>query len=354
MSTSSWMIYGANGYTGTLIAEEAVRQGHRPLLSGRSQGKLAPIAERLGLKHIPIDLRDGSQLINSLDQVDLVLNAAGPFVYTATTIVAGCLKTGTSYVDISGEPLVLEGIFANDQEAREKGIALVPGVGFNVLASDCLAAYVAESIDHPTQMEIATRWITEGTSPGSMKTMIETFPLGTLARRAGKLVNISTREGSRHQRFMNGESVIVPVPLGDLATAYRTTQIPNITTYTAVSERMARSYSLTMPILRKLYSLSFLRRMASKWIDLTSGSEEHQVGGETAQVWVLARNEQGAERQAWLETVDSYQFTARVAVRSVDKLLGDQRVGVLTPVMAFGTDFVLEIPGTRRLDQLDS
>jgi short subunit dehydrogenase-like uncharacterized protein len=354
MGTDKWMLYGANGFTGRLIAKEAVRRGHRPLLAGRSQGKLAPIAERLGLNCVPIDLHDQSRLANALDQVDLVLNAAGPFVHTALALVAACLRTGTSYVDISGEPLVLEQIFAFDQQAREKGIAILPGAGFNVLASDCLALYVVEGVAHPTFLEIATRWITEGTSPGSMKTMIETLPLGTLARREGQVVKVSEREGSRRQHFLSGESIIFPVPLGDLATAYRTTEIPDITTYTAVSERTARSYSLSVPIMRMLYSFPLIRRMASKWVDLTmSAPEDPQVERGTAQVWALVRNEEGVERQAWLETVNSYQFTAQAAVMSVEKLLGGGRVGVLTPAVAFGADFVLEIPGTRRVDDLD-
>ena len=39
---ATWMIYGANGYTGPLLAEEAVRRGHRPILAGRSAEKLKP------------------------------------------------------------------------------------------------------------------------------------------------------------------------------------------------------------------------------------------------------------------------------------------------------------------------
>ena len=48
-STPRWLLYGASGYTGRMIAEEAVRRGHRPVLAGRSAERVRPLAESLGL-----------------------------------------------------------------------------------------------------------------------------------------------------------------------------------------------------------------------------------------------------------------------------------------------------------------
>jgi len=354
MGSGNWLIYGAYGFTGELITEAAVRRDHKPLLAGHSAKKLAPLAERLNLDMVVFDLHDESRLNNTLEDVDLVLNAAGPFVRTALPIVRACMETGTSYLDISGEVLVLEQIFTLDQQAREKGIAIIPGVGFNVLASDCLVRYAAEKIDNPTYLEIATQWAMDDMSPGSTKTMIEIFPSGTLARRGGQLVRINVRNWRRRQPFLDGEYTILPVTIGDLATAYKTTQIPNITTYMAFTERTANSYSLMEPILRRLFGFGFVRRLASKRVENTSSrSEGHLQGRKTSQVWALARNEEGSESQAWLETVDSYLFTAEAGVRSVEKLVSEHKVGVLTPALAFGADFVLEIPGTKRVDRLE-
>jgi short subunit dehydrogenase-like uncharacterized protein len=326
------------------------------------------MAERLDLEMVVLDLNDKARVRNTLNEVDLVLNTAGPFVHTAPALVSACLETGTSYLDVSGEVTVFEHILTLEQQALENEIAIIPGVGFNVVASDCLARYVSEKIENPTHLEIATDWIMNGTSPGSQKTMIENFPMGTLARRGGQLARINVRDG-RKQRFLNGERTVLPVTLGDLTAAYRSTGIPNITMYTAFPERTASFYSLTEPILRRIYGVAFFRRMASKWITnkrlanqgltnqrlaITSGSENHQQREEPAQVWALARNDDGIEYQAWMETVDSYQFTARAAVRSVEKLFSDHQVGVLTPALAFGADFALEIPGTMRVDHLES
>jgi short subunit dehydrogenase-like uncharacterized protein len=349
------MIYGAYGFTGELISEAALRRGHSPILSGRSREKLATVAERLDLDMVILDLQDESRLKQTLEEVDLVLNAAGPFVHTARPITHACLETRTDYLDVSGEVMVMEETFALDQQAQEAGIVIIPGVGFNVLASDCLALYAAEQIEDPTHLEIATQWATDEMSPGTTRTMIEGFPAGILARRAGQLVRINALQMRRQQRFLDGVHPIVPVSIGDLATAYRTTQIPNITTYTAFNEQTANFYTLSEPFLRKLLGFEFIRRIASRRVkNDISFSEDHLRGRKPSQVWISVRNDEGREHQAWLETIDSYLFTAEASVRSVEKIASEKLAGVLTPARAFGADFVLEIPGTRRVEKLGS
>lgn len=351
MSFGRWMLYGAYGFTGELIAEAAVRHGLTPILSGRSMEKLAPLAERLDLNPVVINLQDETRLKDILNEIDVVLNVAGPFVHTARPIIQACLGTRTSYLDVNGEVEVMEQLFALDQEAQDAGIAVIPGVGFNVLASDCLALYAAEHIEVPTHLEIATLWAMEEMSPGSTKTMIEGFSTGPLARRAGKLVKINARELRRQQRFLDGEYPILPVAIGDLVTAFRTTGIANVTTYTAFNERSANFYTWMEPVLRRFFGLELIRRMATSRVkNNPSLTEEHLRGRMPSQVWVSVWNEQGDQHQAWLETIDSYLFTAEAALLCVEALFAENHMGVLTPAQAFGADFVLKIPGTKRVE----
>jgi short subunit dehydrogenase-like uncharacterized protein len=353
MNKRNWMIYGANGITGKLIAKEAIRRGHRPVLAGRSAEKLTPLAESLGLDWLEVDLLDEEQLHKTIGGFELVFNAAGPFVHTAAPVVRACLETGTSYLDVAGEVMVLEQVLALHQQAQEEGISIIPGVGFNVLASDSLALYVVGQIKNPTRLDIATSWITDQVSAGSAKTMIESAHIGTLARYEGQIKRTDLRNGLRQLPFLDGMHTVLPATLGDLATAYRTTGIPNIRTYTAFPERTATMFSQTEPLFRTLFQISLLRRMASKGAEITARRRRnHERTAEPSQVWVRVRNEDGDEKQAWLETVESYQFTAIAGVRSVEKVLSIRPQGVLTPALAFGADFVLEIPGTRRADRL--
>jgi short subunit dehydrogenase-like uncharacterized protein len=351
--SSRWMIYGAYGYTGQLVAEEAIRRGHRPVLAGRSRDKLLPLAERLDLDWVVFDLEDAHDLKGAVGEFDLVFHAAGPFTHTGAPMAQACLHTGANYLDIAGELKVFETLLSLDKEARASGVAIIPGVGFNVLATDCLAQYAAGQIPQPTHLEIATYWISGQLSRGSFKTMVENFPTGTLMRRDGELVPASVRKGRRRIRFIDREREVAPVTLGDLSTAFIANGIPNIMTYTALPDKVAGMYAWTEPIYRRLFASSAARRIAKR---LTGPTRQRRGGDkgqlERSQAWVRASNAGGEEAQAWLETPDSYYFTAMAGVRCVEKVLAGRPQGALTPAQAFEADFVLGLPGTTRVDRL--
>ncbi|MHA1913964.1 MAG: saccharopine dehydrogenase NADP-binding domain-containing protein, partial [Promethearchaeota archaeon] len=148
----SWMLYGAYGFTGKLIAQEAKLRGHSPVLAGRSEERLISVAENLDLDYKVLDLTNAGFLTDTLKNFDLVFHSAGPYKYTSGPMVQACLKTNTNYVDITGEIPVFEQNFSYDKQAKDKGIALISGVGFDVVPTDCLAKYVSENIENPTSL----------------------------------------------------------------------------------------------------------------------------------------------------------------------------------------------------------
>src|SRR5207302_5159645 len=177
-------IYGANGYTGQLIAELARDGGDEPVLAGRSAAKVRSLAERLGLpwRAFPLEQPD-------LREVKLVLHCAGPFSATSRPMVDACLAARAHYLDITGEVEVFESVFARDAEARERGVVLLPGTGFDVVPSDCLAASLQQRLPSATKLELAFASLGRA-SPGTLKTSIEALPRGGMVRRGGKLVRV--------------------------------------------------------------------------------------------------------------------------------------------------------------------
>ncbi|MGH7272251.1 MAG: saccharopine dehydrogenase family protein, partial [Polyangiaceae bacterium] len=250
------MIYGAYGYSGELVAEEAVRRGHRPVLAGRSEAKLAPLAARLGLKSVTVDLDDAPGLARAVDGFDAVFHAAGPFSQTSDPMVRACLDVGASYADITGEIPVFRNTLTYDAAARERGIVLMSGVGFDVVPTDCLAAYVAGKLPGATQLSIAVAGLMQP-SAGTAKSMFEGMLAGGFVRRDGEMVSVPFGKGGRDVRFWDRERKVLPMPWGDLETAYWSTRIPNITTYMAMPRNAAvaarvtwRLGAVTTPILR--------------------------------------------------------------------------------------------------------
>ncbi len=346
------MLYGASGYTGQLIAEEAVRRGHRPVLAGRSREKLAPLAERLGLDMAAVGLEDVRSLVSTLEGLPLVLHAAGPFIRTSESMVQACLAAGAHYLDITGEIPVFENTFHHDAEARARGITLMSGVGFDVVPTDCLARYVAERVPgaHELDLAIAT---TGHASAGTAKSMLEQLPAGGRVRRGGSLLPWPMGKGLRRVRFSDAERTVAPIPWGDLVTAWHTTGIPNITTYMALPRAAAQAVRFTYPLLQRALSVEAIRHGAERLIESRVRGPDETVRSEHhSQIWAEARAADGRRAQAWLELPEGYAFTAVAAVRAVEEVLARKPQGSLTPAGAFGADFVLSIPGCRRLETL--
>jgi len=345
-----WMIYGANGYTGRLVVEEAVKRGHRPLLAGRSAERVAPLAEKYGLDWTAFPLDDESALRRAVAGVGLVFHAAGPFVHTARPMRSACLATGAHYLDITGEIPVLQESLALDAAARERGIAILSGAGFDVIPTDCAAKHAADRLPGATTLDIAIASLTRP-SPGTAKSMLEGLTRGGWVRRGGKLLPHPTGRGARTVPFSHRPLTVVPIPWGDLVTAYHSTGIPNITTYMAYPRRIIRFLPLTVALGGILLRPRPVRRLAQKVVErAVRGPDAAMRQTARSYIWVRAADAQGNEAQTWLETMEAYQLTAIGGVRCVEKLLPGEIRGSLTPAQAFGADFVLEIEGTTRAD----
>lgn len=352
MDHPRWMLYGATGFTGALIAEEAVRRGHSPLLAGRSAAKLAPLAERLGLEWAAFDLSDEAAIARRLAGVGLVFHAAGPFMITAAPMLRACLISRTHYLDITGEIPVFEYTFAHDAAARRAGIAAISGAGFDVIPSDCLAAHVAARVPGAVTLEIGVNAIGRA-SAGTLRSMLEIMAGGGLVRRDGELRPYPLAGGMRTLRFTHRERCAAVVPWGDLSTAYRTTGIPNITTYLAYPPRLLRAIRVLGPLGQLVMQIAPLRRLAQAAAGLLAhGPDETLMARARSHVWARAAAPDGRAAQAWLDTVEAYRFTALAGVRAVERVLSAAPTGALSPAQALGADFPLEIEGTACHDAL--
>ena len=340
----TWMVYGANGYTGQLVAELAVARGLSPVLAGRSERKIAPLAAALGLDHRVFDLGDAQAVRAGLDGIDVVAHCAGPYSATGAPMVAGCLATGTHYVDITGEIDVFEAIFQRHEEAKERGVVLLPGSGFDVVPSDCLAASLAAELPEATHLELA--FVPGGgISPGTLRTTVEGMGAGGRARVDGRLVHVPMAHSTTTADFPSGSRKVIALPWGDVATAYRSTSIPNIVTYISVpmsAKLVGGGQRLFAPIMRTKVG----QRVGKDLVGLVSGPGEKRRSTSKAEFWGRVRDAGGRSVALTMITPNGYTLTADATVRTVLRLLeGTTEPGAHTPATAFGKDFVRELDG---------
>jgi short subunit dehydrogenase-like uncharacterized protein len=340
----TWLIYGANGYTGRLVAELAVQRGHRPVLAGRDVRALAELAAGLGLEHRAFPLTDLARLRAGLAGIDAVAHCAGPFSATSKAMVDACLVNGVHYLDITGEIDVLEAVLARDAEARHAGVSLLPGSGFDVVPTDCLAAMVVERLPEASALDIAFR-AGGGLSPGTARTAVEGLGTGGRARIDGRIVSVPTGWRRRTADFATGPVIVTSIPWGDVSTAYHSTGVPEIVTYTYLPGAGSTSplQRLTRPVARIPAVRRVLGAVAARRV---TGPDEDRRRRSTYQVLVEARSPGGRTVTGSLTTPNGYALTADSVLQVVDRVLaGSVASGAHTPSSAHGAAFVLDLDG---------
>ena len=317
--SQTWMLYGAAGYTGTLIAHYAHERGHRPLLAGRNGSAITALAERLDMPHRVLVLDDPTVLRSALAEVDLVLNAAGPFLHAAVPLAAACLDAGVHYIDIGNELRVFRTLYDLDQRARRAGVAVIPGTGFGVVATNCLARYVSDAVGGAQSLQVAARAATAQPGPGIAASVRENLPYGGWIRRTGSLHPQPLGSGTTTITLPDGPCHVMPFPTGDLEAAFQATGAPDITAYSPVPAGPG-----------------------------SSGGAEPEAYRSFG--WAQATGPDGAIARAALQTGESYAFTAAASIRAVEETLSRSPRGALSPATAFGPDFALTIPDTTVID----
>lgn len=347
----SFMIYGATGYTGGLITRQALARGLRPVLGGRDRTALERLGAETGLATVVVDLDDPAELRRAMTGLRLVVHAAGPFSATAGPMVEACIAAGVHYLDITGEVPVFQALAATDARAREAGVMLLPGVGFDVVPTDCLAAHLAARLPGARDLRLAFVGLGAGLSRGTAKTMVESLGEGGVVRRGGRLVRVSAAWDVRTVDFGRLRTQAASIPWGDVVTAWHSTGIGDITVYMGVDGRMLRA-------LRSSNRLGWLLRRGPvrrylKWrIDRRPpGPDAARRERARALVWGQVTDAAGSVRTSCLQTPEGYSLTALTAVAAAGKVLaGVLQPGFQTPSRVFGRDFILEIPGCERMD----
>jgi len=345
----SWMLYGATGFTGILIAQEAVRRGHRPVLAGRNAEKLHPLADRLGLEWVAFSLEDERALLMAAKSVDLMLHAAGPFAKTCGPMMDACMSGKTHYLDISNEISVLQAAQTRHRIAEKNAVSIIPGVGFGTVASNSLARHVCDQISDPVTLEIAIApYLAQG-SAGAAKSTLETIARGGYVRRNGMLVSVPFGSGAKRIRFADGGYNMLPVPSGDLEAAYMATGIADITVYmtSPLNPNLAR---LLLPIAQRLLSWDALREQIARRVERRRASNVKKAvdANQRSWLWAHATDRYGNAAEAWLETGEGYAFTASASVHAVERVLSHRPIGANVLAAEFGADFVLQLDGVRR------
>jgi short subunit dehydrogenase-like uncharacterized protein len=331
-----WMLYGANGYTGELIAREAVRRDLKPVVAGRTAAKVERLASALGVQARTFELEDATAVKRGVDGAALVLNCAGPFSATAAAMMTVCLAAHVHYLDITGEIGVFEHSRTLDAAARAAGIVICPGVGFDVIPTDCVAATLKAALPDATHLALGFD-SRSGLSPGTAKTSVEGLAQGGKVRQGGHIISVPLAYKTRRIDFGDGEKLAMTIPWGDVSTASATTGIPNIEVYIPCSPAMV-AWAMRANRLKWLLGMGVVQNVMKRRIERTvRGPSAVKRDTQPTFVWGEVTNARGDKRTARIKTANGYSLTVTGALAVVEHLLThDVPGGTYTPATLIG------------------
>lgn len=344
----TFLLYGANGYTGELITRFAAERGLKLILSGRNEAKISKLAAKFDMPYRALSLEETEKLDVALQETEFVLHCAGPFSLTSNKMVEACLRNKKHYLDITGEIAVFEAMARRDEQAREAGIMIMPGVGFDVVPSDCLARHLKDRLPGADTLTLAFYGLGR-ISHGTQTTMVMNMGNGGAVRRDGTITQVPAAWKTREIDFGEFTKKGVTIPWGDVATAFYSTGIPNIEVYTVLPESNLQMLKLSR-YLGWLMSVEFVKNLALKQIPAGGPNDEERAKGKTY-LWGEASDKEGNKAVSRLYGMEGYTMTALTALKISEKILsGNFCAGFQTPAKCYGADLIMEIEGVKRVD----
>jgi uncharacterized protein YbjT (DUF2867 family) len=312
------LVYGAYGHTGRFIVAELIDKGFKPVLSGRDRRQLeAMSAAHGGLEVRAASLDDPMALDNALQGTAAVINAAGPFVFTAARVVDAAIRAQVPYLDVSAEPDVAAATIADHGlRALAANIALVPAIGFYGGLGSLLVTAAMGDWPQADEITLAYSLSSWKPTPGTRATIA-----AAAQRRDGqRLVFANDRLALRSDEAPVTEWTF-PAPIGKQA----------VTAEFTTADSVALSRHLKTGAIREYMTLAPLKDLADPDLSLPRAVDAR---GRSAQMFLVeAVVRLGTEqRRAVARGQDIYAVTAPLVVEAARRLLAQPRQwhGVVT------------------------
>lgn len=335
------MVYGANGYSAQLIIEELLKRNIKPILAGRNEKAVQKIAIKYSCDYRIFDLTDDKKSIEALNDIHTVINCAGPFKYTAKDMIDYCLQTGTNYLDITGEMPVHAYAFGCDKLAKEKGIVILPSVGFDIIPTDCLAKKLSEQMPNAKNLKLGFLNVKGKISRGTLLTTLEFLGGSGRIRKDGKLIESPIGYYTVNVKKENFSFNGISIPWGDVFTAYISTGIPNIEVYLGLSTFAFVFRKILLQVV-KLLRIPLLKNIIADFIKgKFTGPDKTERDSTKTYIWGRVENVKGEILEEVYQVMEGYNMTAVGAAESAIRILNNEvKPGSYTPSLAFGSNYL--------------
>jgi len=339
--SENMMLYGAYGYSGKLIVEELTSRGIRPVLAGRNAGALEELSRQYNCIYRVFDTEESENTDRSLNDIGTLLNCAGPFKYTAKNLMEGCLRSSANYIDITGEMPVMHLAFSLNKQAVESGIVLLPGAGFDIIPTDCLAKRLSEALPEADSLKLGILNKKGKISRGTWLTTLDFLGGMGRVRKNGQVVDSKIGEYTVRVNRAGFSFSGISIPWGDVYSSYHSTGIPDSEVYLGLPEIIVKLKVFVIPALA-LFKLPLIQKLVHRYIsrNITGPSKIERDEGETY-IWGKVEKKNGEMREEAYRVMEGYNLTAKGAAECAERIMKNRVTpGYHTPSTAFGSGFM--------------
>ncbi|MCP9835972.1 saccharopine dehydrogenase NADP-binding domain-containing protein [Cyanobium sp. N.Huapi 1H5] len=335
-SSGRVLLYGATGFSGRLLTRCLVEQGIDVVLAGRNEDRLAAMARRWNLDFRVFPLGDPARIEASLDTIHVVLHAAGPFQRTALPMIAACIRTGTHYLDLAGEWPVFQLAVDQGKQAADNGVMLMPGIGFSIVASDCLLAMARARFPEAVALRLALS-APDVMSRGTFRSLMGLTSSTVTVRRNGTPTTLPAGSLSRCFDFGAGLRKAVAVNWPDVFISQVTDGIATVEVYAQADWPVQIAYragSSMAPLHQSAMGQRLLDLLSQGWPEAPSAAQRQRSGFTLV---VEAEDRWRRCRCLRIQTPDGYTVTGATATAIVGRVLkGQVAPGFQSPAHLYG------------------
>lgn len=335
------MIYGANGYSAKLIIQKALSCDLKPVLAGRNLSEIKKVSETYNLPYKVFDLENESTVNENLKEIHTILNCAGPFKHTAKELIEGCLRNKVNYLDITGEMPVFYLAYSKDSEAQSAGITILPGAGFDIIPTDCLAKRLASLLPDAINLKLGFMNYGGKISRGTLLTSLDFVGGSGKIRRGGKVINSPIGEYKVQVDLPNFKMSGFSIPWGDVYTSFISTGIENSEVYLGTEYKILTN-STMLNLTAKLLGFEPVKKIVQRFISsrITGPTAQERDRAKTF-IWGKVTNKKGESVEQVYRIMEGYNLTAKGAALCAKKVLeGESKPGSFTPSNLFGNEFL--------------
>ena len=336
------VLFGATGYTGRLTAASLARRGASFAIAGRNRQKLERLASETGdPEAIVATVDDPAGLARSLEGTRVLVTCVGPFTRLGDAAAGAALEAGVHYIDSTGEGVFIERLIrSRARTARDRGIAMVPALGFDEVPADVAATLATEGMQRADL--VLTYALPSTPSSGTAKSVLDILSSTGPWIVDGRRIDVRAGERSRWAPMPPplGPRLSVSYPLAEGHLAPLHLDLKSLRLYGTAGRGRALALK-GLPLVNALLGIRPVRAAAEAMIDrFVSGPE----GSAREAPWTILAEAraQGSARNVVLTGRDPYGLTAELLAAGAMHVLeaGFSASGVLSPVQAMGLDLL--------------